>query len=104
MDEGGENSAPCPFDLFLASISTCTGIYVYRFCQQRTIPPEKITLDLTMQRNEKTSMVEMIAITVNVPDDFPLKYKNALLRAANLCTIKKLLEHPPTIDISISKK
>ncbi|MCK5331318.1 MAG: osmotically inducible protein OsmC, partial [Candidatus Marinimicrobia bacterium] len=32
---GGNGSAPEPFDLFLASIGTCAGIYVLGFCQQR---------------------------------------------------------------------
>jgi hypothetical protein len=32
---GGEDSAPAPFDLFLASLATCAGIYVLGFCQAR---------------------------------------------------------------------
>jgi len=39
---GGQNSAPAPFDLFLASIGTCAGIYVLSFCQQRGIDTENI--------------------------------------------------------------
>ena len=35
---GGENSAPTPFSLFLASIGTCAGIYVLGFCAQRGLP------------------------------------------------------------------
>ena len=34
---GGDSSAPAPFDLFLASIATCAGIYVLEFCQHRSI-------------------------------------------------------------------
>ncbi|MDA8242639.1 MAG: osmotically inducible protein OsmC, partial [Elusimicrobia bacterium] len=28
---GGDNSAPAPFDLFLASLGTCAGIFVLGF-------------------------------------------------------------------------
>ena len=38
---GGANTAPAPFDMFLASIGTCAGFYALRFCQQRGIDPEK---------------------------------------------------------------
>lgn len=36
---GGDGSAPAPFDLFLASIGTCAGIYAFGFMQQRGIDP-----------------------------------------------------------------
>ena len=42
--EGGEDTAPGPYLLFLASIGTCAGIYVLSFCQERNIPTDKITL------------------------------------------------------------
>ena len=32
LHSGGQNSAPSPYELFLASIGTCTGIYVKSFC------------------------------------------------------------------------
>ena len=35
VHQGGEGTAPAPFDLFLASIATCAGIYVLSFCQNR---------------------------------------------------------------------
>src|SRR5665811_1550960 len=43
---GGDDSAPAPFDLFLASIGTCAGLYALGFMQQRDIDPggSKITM------------------------------------------------------------
>ena len=35
-DNGGEGSAPTPFDLFLASIGTCTGIMFSFFARHAT--------------------------------------------------------------------
>ncbi len=42
LDGGGGNTAPSPFDLFMASIGTCAGIYVKSFCDNRNIPTEGI--------------------------------------------------------------
>jgi ribosomal protein S12 methylthiotransferase accessory factor len=46
---GGEGSAPAPYDLFLASLATCAGIYVLGFCQARGIPTDGLALT---QRHE----------------------------------------------------
>ena len=41
-DSGGDGSAPEPYDLFLASLATCAGIYVLNFCDRRNIPTDGI--------------------------------------------------------------
>jgi hypothetical protein len=41
---GGAGAAPEPFELFLASLATCAGIYVLSFCQNRNIPTDGVRL------------------------------------------------------------
>jgi putative redox protein len=98
---GGEASAPAPFDLFLASIATCAGIYVLEFCRHRSIPAENIRLTQKTERNSSTGMIEKIIIEIFVPPEFPVKYKDAVIRAAQLCTVKKHLLQPPEFSISV---
>jgi len=101
--EGGEGAAPEPFSLFIASIGTCTGLYVLSFCQKRNIPTDNITLLLQLEKNKETHMIEKISIKIQVPEDFPESYKKAVLKTANLCTVKKHLEKPPEIEIFFTK-
>jgi putative redox protein len=101
VSDGGTGSAPSPFDLFLASIGTCTGYYVLSFCQKNNIPMQNITLKASMERNEKTHLVEHCNFTINVPNDFPKKYTNAMIKAAEVCTVKRNLQNPPKIDINV---
>jgi putative redox protein len=96
---GGQGSAPAPFDLFLASIGTCAGIYVLSFCQHRDIPTEKIRLVQKMERNASTRMLDKITIEIKLPPDFPRRYRDAVARSAELCTVKKHLERPPDFTI-----
>lgn len=98
-DGGGEDSAPTPFDLFLASIGTCAGVYVLFFCQARNIPTEKIKLMLRIERNRESKMVSRIVIEILLPSDFPEKYREQLAKVADKCTVKKHLENPPHFDI-----
>ncbi len=97
---GGENSAPGPFDLFLASIGTCSGYYVLAFCRKRGIPTDEIELSLETTRNEERRMIERIDITVHLPKSFPERYVDACLRSIDQCTVKKHLERPPEIVLS----
>ena len=103
INEGGDGTSPEPFSLFLASIGTCAGIYVLGFCQSRKIPTDNIKLTLNFQKNKETKLIEHIEIKINVPNDFPDNYKNALIKTASLCTVKKHLDNPPKIDINIIK-
>jgi ribosomal protein S12 methylthiotransferase accessory factor len=95
VDSGGNGSAPEPFDYFLASLVTCAGIYVLGFCQKRNIPYDGISLSQSWDREEKTNRLTNVRISIEVPVDFPKKYRDALVRVANQCTVKKTLENPP---------
>ena len=96
---GGEGSAPQPFDLFLASIGTCAGIYVLGFCQQRGLSTEGIEIIQTIEPNPKTRLVGKINLEIRVPDSFPGKYHEALIRSAELCAVKKHMEDPPEFNV-----
>lgn len=98
-DEGGEGSAPEPYDLFLASIGTCAGIYVLIFCQERNINTEKLKIGLEFHRNDKTHLIEKINIRIVLPPEFPEKYKPAIIRTAELCTVKRNMANPPEFNI-----
>ena len=92
---GGEGSAPEPFALFLASIGTCAGIYVSSFCQSRGIPTEGIRLVQSHFVKESGRGIGKIELAIELPPDFPEKYKEALISAANLCAVKKHILNPP---------
>jgi putative redox protein len=100
---GGDSSAPSPFDLFLASIGSCTGYYVLAFCRKRDIPTDEIELILDTVRDEERHRVERIDIAVSLPENFPERYVDACLRAAAQCTVKKHLEDPPEIVVRADK-
>lgn len=96
---GGEASAPTPFATFLASLGTCAGIYVLGFCRQRGISTEGIRLVQDLDMDHATGMVARVRLAIHVPPAFPEKYRAALIRAAEQCTVKKHLESPPQFEI-----
>ena len=93
-------SAPTPFDLFLSSIGTCAGIYVLGFCQQRGLPTDGIQIVQRIHSDPSTKMIDQIDLEILVPPTFPEKYRDSLIRSAELCKVKKHLEKPPRFNIT----
>ncbi len=98
---GGEGTAPAPFDLFLASVGTCAGFYVVKFLEQRELSTDGVRLELTTRRNPETRHVDEIVLELELPEEFPAKYRRAIVNAINLCTVKKHLIDPPEIRTEI---
>lgn len=96
---GGEDAAPAPFDLFLASLATCAGIYVLGFCQARGIPTEGITLVQRSTNDPETKRLALVELEVGLPPGFPEKYRTAVLKAAEGCRVKKTLLDPPEVRV-----
>ncbi len=99
-DQPPAASAPTPFALFLSSIGTCAGIYVLGFCRQRGIPTEGIRLVERLEVDRSTGMVTKVLLDIELPPSFPAKYKDAVIRSAEQCAVKKHFEHPPKFEIS----
>jgi len=98
-EAGGEGSAPPPFDLFLASIATCAGIYVKGYCDARGLGTEGLGLAVHVEREPGKPRVTRIAIDIKLPPGFPEKHKEAVIRAADLCAVKKHIFDPPAFEI-----
>ena len=71
--DNGEGSAPEPFDLFLASIGTCAGIYVLGFCQQRRIDTKGMEIVQSINFNPDTRLIDQINLNIKLPNGFPDK-------------------------------
>jgi putative redox protein len=98
-EAGGEGSAPPPFELFLASIATCAGIYVKGYCDTRGLATEGLGLVVNIEREPGKAKVVRIGIDIKLPADFPEKHREGVVRAADLCAVKKHIFDPPRFEI-----
>lgn len=102
INGGGEGSAPAPFDLFLASIGTCAGIYIKYFCDTRKIDAAGITIEQNIKWDPIKQKIGLVTLDIKVPADFPEKYYPALIKAADQCAVKKTMQDPPDFDVKVS--
>ena len=98
---GGEGSAPEPFDLFFVSMATCVGIYVLEFCTTRNLNTEGLGVRLLSALDPEEKRYPKISIDITLPAGFPEKYRKAIWRSANLCTVKKHVLNPPEFRITL---
>ncbi len=101
VHQGGEGTAPSPTDLFFVSIATCAGFYTLAFCRERGIPTEKAGIVVKMEKNQETKLIGRISIEIELPAEFPERYKNAVIKAVDTCTVKAQLMKPPVIEIGL---
>ena len=103
VHQGGEGTASSPFDLFLVSIAACAGFYALAFCKERDIPTEKAGVVMRMEKDPETKMIGKISIEILLPAEFPDRYKRAIIKAVDTCTVKVHLLKPPVIEIELKK-
>ena len=101
IKDGGDNSAPNPFALFLTSLASCAGYFALEFCQARDLNTSGLGLTMTYTFDRKTKQLSDVYLNIQLPQDFPEKYREALLRAVNTCPVKKNILVPPAITAQI---
>ena len=98
-ESGGDDTAPDPFSLFLTSLVTCAGFYVAAYCNTRKIPTDGIRLVERTESDPKTKLLTRVTIDIQLPPSFPSEHRDALVRAAATCKVKKTLAAPPDIEL-----
>ena len=101
VSQGGDNTAPAPFELFLASLGTCAGIFIKSFCLQRNLSTDGMKIIQEVEQGSEKGLLGKIKLEIQVPPDFPAQYKPALINTANLCSVKKVIQNPLDFEIQV---
>jgi len=99
VKDGGDATAPAPFDYFLVSLAACAGFYALAFCRERKIPVEGLAMTMTAAKGDVSKLIEKITINVDLPAGFPEKYRFAIVKAIDHCTVKANIQKPPQFEI-----
>ena len=102
VSAGGTDTALPPFDLFLASLATCGGLYALRFCQERGISTDGLGLTLETVRDPEGKRIGTVRLVLALPPGFPEKYRQAIVRAVDQCAVKRHIVEPPLFEIEIA--
>ncbi len=98
LDNGGGDTAASPFELFLASIGTCAGIFVQGFCAARKIPFEGIRIHERVALDEH-GVMQGVDLDIELPLDFPARYREAVVQVVEQCSVKKAIAAQPKFTV-----
>jgi ribosomal protein S12 methylthiotransferase accessory factor len=100
-ESGGEDSAPDPFALFLASLATSAGVYVGAFCAARRISTDGIRIIEHTDSDAEGKRLVRVTLEIELPSSFPAQYRDAVVRAAGACKVKNTVVDPPELRITV---
>ena len=98
---GGTGSAPEPFDLFLASIAACAGIFALNFCHMRNIDTAQLRVRMECEKDPVKKMYSRFRLRLSLPPEFPEKYRGGITKAVELCTVKRHIFDAPEFEVVI---
>ncbi|HMC72179.1 MAG TPA: OsmC family protein [Mycobacteriales bacterium] len=101
-EDGGEDTAPTPTELFVASLAACIAFYSNRYLDRHNLPSDGLTVAAGFEMASGPARVGDISITVNVPEGVPPERDAALLAVASHCTVHNTLVQPPNISVELA--
>ena len=76
-EDGGDNTASTPSDLFFAAVGACMGLYALDFCKRRKIDPGQLKISVDVRSHDKTRLVEKMIFNIDLASEFPQKYTSS---------------------------
>lgn len=101
-EDGGEDSAMSPSELFMASLAACVGMIIHTYCTKHNLKSEGISVSAVPTMDKDPIRIKNIAIDIELPEDFPENRRDAVLKVAKMCPIHNTLEHKLEIDMDIA--
>jgi ribosomal protein S12 methylthiotransferase accessory factor len=98
----GENTAPSPFDYFLASTVLCAGYYVKAYCDARKISLDGIKISqVNTKKDPENKFKQTLEIKIIVPENFSQKDRDGIMRSVEGCSVKKAIQQNPDFVVSV---
>ena len=101
-DAGGQDSAPTPTELFVASLATCVAFYAGRYLTRHGYSRDGLAVSAGYDMaSDRPARVGGICLTVRVPAGLPPERWAALRAVVSHCTVHNSLASPPSVSIDL---
>ncbi len=101
-DAGGQDSAPTPTELFVASLATCVAFYAGRYLTRHGFSRDGLAVSAGYDMaSDRPARVGGIRLTVRVPAGLPPQRWAALRAVVSHCTVHNSLASPPPVTIDL---
>lgn len=101
-DAGGQDSAPAPTELFVASLASCMAFYAGRYLTRHGYSHTGLAVEAQFDlATDRPARVAAVRLTLHVPADLPPERWAALRAVAAHCTVHNSLSQPPLVDLTL---
>jgi uncharacterized OsmC-like protein len=102
VDAGGDDRAPTPTELFVASLAGCVAFYAGRYLTRHGFNRDGLAVSASFEMAaDKPARVARVKLTVRVPADLPDDRRPALTAVIAHCTVHNSLTAPPAVAIEL---
>jgi putative redox protein len=102
VDAGGDDKAPTPTELFVASLTACVAFYAGRYLTRHGLTRDGLAVWAEYEMaTDRPARVAAVRILVSTPDGLPETRRAGLLAVASHCTVHNTLEQPPPVSIQL---
>jgi putative redox protein len=100
--DGGQDTAPTPTELLVASLASCVAFYAGRYLLRHGLDRSglAVTAGFTMAE-DRPARVSDVRLRISVPGGIPAQRRDALLAVASHCTVHNTLRQQPGISIEL---
>jgi uncharacterized OsmC-like protein len=100
---GGQDAAPTPTELFVASLATCVAFYAGRYLTRHGCSRDGLAVSAGFDMaGDRPARVSSIRLVVRVPDSLPPERWPALRAVVSHCTVHNTLASPPAVVIDLA--
>ena len=101
-DAGGQDSAPTPTELFVASLASCVAFYAGRFLTRHGYGRDGLAVSAGYEMaSDRPARVSNVRLMVRVPAGLPPGRWAALRAVVSHCTVHNSLASPPSVTIDL---
>lgn len=100
VEDGGEDTAPTPTEMFVAGLATCVAFYAERFLRRNGMSTDRLRVTCDYRWAENPHRVGDIEVSVAAPGLTAAK-RDAFSRVIEHCTVHNSLLHPPDVHLRL---
>ena len=100
---GGQDTAPTPTELFVASLATCVAFYAGRYLTRHGYARDGLAVSVSYEMaSDRPARASRIRLAVRVPAGLPAERWPALRAVVSHCTVHNSLNAPPSVAIDLT--
>ncbi len=102
VEDGGDDTAPTPTEIFLSGLTACVAFYAERFLRRHKLPTVGLTVSCDYAWVENPHRVSAIELVVEAPG-LTAEKREAFLRVIEHCMVHNTLLVPPNVRINLQE-